>query len=184
MGITARAYEIVNTLHNMVSPQEILKRVFQLTVVLSDAMEADLARRGLTRARATLLAYLHDRGPTIQSVLARSLRVSPRNITGLVNGLEAAGLVRRSPHPTDGRAALVELTEDGARAAAALARDEREFAHYLFAGRTTDELGNLAVGFDQLLACLSDPAYATLRRSALQRWPLTTKTGRTAKQRR
>jgi DNA-binding MarR family transcriptional regulator len=32
------------------------------------------------------------------------------------------------PHPTDGRAALVELTDDGVRAAAALARDEREFA--------------------------------------------------------
>ena len=61
------------------------------------------------------------------------------------------------PHPTDGRAALVELTDDGVRAAAALARDEREFA-------TTGDLSNLAVGLDQLLARLNDPAYATLRR--------------------
>jgi hypothetical protein len=74
------------------------------------------------------------------------------------------------PHPTDGRAALVELTDDGVRAAAALARDEREFAQYLFADRTTGDLSNLAVGLDQL----NDPAYATLRRSALRRWPLTT----------
>jgi DNA-binding MarR family transcriptional regulator len=29
--------------------------------------------------------------------------------------------VKRLPHPTDGRAALVELTDDGVRAAAALA---------------------------------------------------------------
>jgi DNA-binding MarR family transcriptional regulator len=81
------------------------------------------------------------------------------------------------PHPTDGRAALVELTDDGVRAAAALARDEREFAQYLFADRTTGDLSNLsnlAVGLDQLLAHLNDPAYATLRRSALRRWPLTT----------
>jgi hypothetical protein len=77
------------------------------------------------------------------------------------------------PHPTDGRAALVELTDDGVRAAAALARDEREFAQYLFADRTTGDLSNLAVGLDQLLARLNDPAYATLRRSALRRWPLT-----------
>lgn len=168
----------------MASSEEILRRLFQLTVVLSDAMEQDLSSRGLTRARATLLAHLHHHGSTIQSALARALRVSPRNITGLVNGLEASGLVKRWPHPTDGRAALVELTDDGARAAAALARDERVFAQYLFADRTPAELRNLAVGLDQLLARLTDPAHATLRRSALRRWPLTTKTGRTTKQRR
>jgi DNA-binding MarR family transcriptional regulator len=151
---------------------------------MSDAMEEDLSNRGLTRARATLLAHLHDQGPTIQSALARALRVSPRNITGLVNGLQASGLVKRLPHPTDGRAALVELTDDGGRAAAALARDEREFAQYLFVDRTAGELSNLAVGLDQLLARLSDPAHATLRRAALRRWPLTTKSGRPTKQRR
>lgn len=167
----------------MTLPEEILKRLFQFTVLLSDAMEEDLANRGLTRARATLLAYLHDQGPTIQSVLARALRVSPRNVTGLVNGLEAGGLVRRSPHPTDGRAALVELTDDGRRAAAALARDERRFAQYLFSDRPTAELRDLAVELDQLLARLNDPAYATLRRSALRRWPLTARTGRTTRHR-
>ena len=88
------------------------------------------------------------------------------------------------PHPTNGRAALVELTDDGVRAAAALARDEREFAQYLFADRAAGDLGNLAVGLDQLLACLNDPAFATLRQSALRRWPLTTKSGRPTKQRR
>jgi DNA-binding MarR family transcriptional regulator len=168
----------------MVRPEEILKRLFQFTVMMADAMEEDLSDRGLTRARATLLAHLHDQGPTIQSALARALRVSPRNITGLVNGLQASGLVKRLPHPTDGRAALVELTDDGVRAAAALARDEREFAQYLFADRTAGELSNLAVGLDQLLARLNDPAYTTLRRSALRRWPLTTKSGRPTKQRR
>lgn len=168
----------------MVGPEEILKRLFQFTAVLSEAMEEDLSNRGLTRARATLLAYLHDQGPTIQSALARALRVSPRNITGLVKGLQASGLVKRLPHPTDGRAALVELTDDGVRAAAALARDEREFARYLFADRTVGELRSLAVGLDQLLARLNDPAHATLRRSAQRRWPLTTKSGRPTKQRR
>ena len=168
----------------MVRPEEILQRLFQLTVAMSEAMEEDLARRRLTRARATLLAHLHDQGPTIQSALARALRVSPRNITGLVNGLEASGLVKRSPHPTDGRAALVELTDDGVRAAVALARDEREFAQYLFADRAAGDLGNLAVALDQLLACLNDPAFANLRQSALRRWPLTTKSGRPTKQRR
>jgi hypothetical protein len=52
-----------------------------------------------------------------------------------------------------------------------------------FAGRTTAELSNLTVGLDQLLASLSNPAYATLRRSALRRWPVPTKAVRTTKQR-
>jgi DNA-binding MarR family transcriptional regulator len=39
--------------------------------------------------------------------------VSPRNITTLVDALEANGLVRRHPHPTDRRAILVELTPQG-----------------------------------------------------------------------
>jgi DNA-binding MarR family transcriptional regulator len=156
----------------MSGPDQVLQRFFQLTVVMSDAMDEDLARRGLTRARATLVAHLHDQGSTIQNALAKALRVTPRNITGLVNGLEASGLARRSPHPSDGRATLVELTEAGSRAATALADAERELAHYLFTGRSAAELKALATGFDQLLDRLGDPAFDTLRQSALQRWPL------------
>ena len=41
------------------------------------------------------------------------LQVHPTSITNAVDRLEAAGLVRRRPHPTDGRATLVEITEAG-----------------------------------------------------------------------
>lgn len=163
----------------MPTPDEVLKCFFQLTVAMSDAMDEDLARRGLTQARATLMALLHEVGPTTQNALAEALRVSPRNVTGLVNGLETRGLVKRSPHPTDRRAVLVDLTDDGSRAAAALARDEHEFARLLFAGRTKSELSTFAVGFDQLLGRLHEPAYETMRQGALRRWPLAIKTRRT-----
>jgi DNA-binding MarR family transcriptional regulator len=156
----------------MTEPEELLVRLFQLTMAMSEAMDEDLAHRGLTRARATLMSRLHAEGPTIQSDLARALRVSPRNITGLVNGLEALGLVKRSPHPTDGRAALVELTDNGSRAAGALAHDRHELARYLFAGRTAADLRNLTVELDQMLERLDDAAFETLRTSALRRWPL------------
>jgi DNA-binding MarR family transcriptional regulator len=161
----------------MLGRDQVLQRFFQLTVVMSDAMDEDLARRGLTRPRATLMAHLHDQGPTIQNVLARALRVSPRNVTGLVNGLEASGLATRSPHPSDRRATLVGLTEDGFRAAAALADAQRELARYLFANHTSGELKTLTIAFDRLLDRLDDPAFETLRQSALQRWPLATTTG-------
>jgi DNA-binding MarR family transcriptional regulator len=163
----------------MPTPDEALNRFFQLTVLMSDTMEEDLAHRGLTRARATLIAHLHEAGPTIQNGLAQALKVTPRNITGLVNGLEARGLVRRSPHPTDRRAALIELTDDGSRAAYALARDEHELARFLFAGRTAAELTTFAVGFGELIARLTEPGFDAVRRTARRRWPITTQERRT-----
>jgi len=50
------------------------------------------------------------------SDLSGELGVTPRNVTALVDALEAEGLVRRKPHPTDRRATVVELTEKGSGA--------------------------------------------------------------------
>jgi DNA-binding MarR family transcriptional regulator len=43
--------------------------------------------------------------------------VHPTSITNAVDRLEAAELVRRLPHPTDGRSSLIELTDEGRRLA-------------------------------------------------------------------
>jgi len=41
------------------------------------------------------------------------LMVHPASVTNAVDRLEAEGLVRRIPHPTDRRATLAEITEKG-----------------------------------------------------------------------
>ena len=41
------------------------------------------------------------------------LQVHPTSVTNAVDRLQDAGLVVRSPHPTDGRTTLIELTPDG-----------------------------------------------------------------------
>lgn len=41
------------------------------------------------------------------------LQVHPTSVTNAVDRLEKAGLVVRSPHPTDGRTTLIELTSEG-----------------------------------------------------------------------
>jgi DNA-binding MarR family transcriptional regulator len=46
--------------------------------------------------------------------ISAELDVTARNVTALVDGLEADGLVRRVPHPTDRRATVIELTPAGA----------------------------------------------------------------------
>ena len=45
--------------------------------------------------------------------LAAALGIDPPNATVVVDDLEALGLVRRRPHPTDRRAKLVEATRKG-----------------------------------------------------------------------
>jgi DNA-binding MarR family transcriptional regulator len=65
-----------------------------------------------TTARLTL-HRLHAGGPARISDLARLEGVTQPAMTGLVNRLEADGLVRRGPDPTDARAALVAITDPG-----------------------------------------------------------------------
>jgi DNA-binding MarR family transcriptional regulator len=70
---------------------------------------------GLTFARYELLMLLHfsSSGALPVKKASERLQVHPTSITNAVDRLEQAGLVERQPHPTDGRAVLVQVTQDG-----------------------------------------------------------------------
>jgi DNA-binding MarR family transcriptional regulator len=95
-------------------------------------VEAPLQNSDLTYARMRLLGVLNRKGPQIMSALSDELVVSPRNITTLVDALEAKGLMRRHPHPTDRRAILIELTPQGAETCAAMYTQHAEAVSELF----------------------------------------------------
>ena len=95
-------------------------------------VEAPLQNSNLTYARMRLLGVLNRKGPQIMSALSDELVVSPRNITTLVDALEANGLVRRYPHPTDRRAILVELTPQGVETCATMYTQHAEAVSELF----------------------------------------------------
>jgi DNA-binding MarR family transcriptional regulator len=71
---------------------------------------ASMANAGESMPRLRLLYELHCNGPRKMADLADSLAVTPRNVTALVDALEAEALVRRSPHATDRRVTMIELT--------------------------------------------------------------------------
>lgn len=78
-------------------------------------VEATLKPFGLSFARFELLRLLaFSRGGALpmSSATAR-LQVHPTSVTNTVARLERAALVERSPHPTDGRATLVKMTDAG-----------------------------------------------------------------------
>jgi DNA-binding MarR family transcriptional regulator len=82
-------------------------------VAFSSAFERWAGRKateaGASVPRLHLMYAIHCHGPQKMADLADTLMVTPRNVTALVDGLEAEGLVRRVPHSTDRRVTLVEL---------------------------------------------------------------------------
>ena len=137
-------------------------------------MEQDLAARGLTRARATVIWFLHERGPMTQRELADALSVTPRNVTGLVEALQEASFVERNPHPRDGRAILVSLAPRGRRAAAAMQADRDRLAGFLFDDLSPQDESALTKELDRVLVRLTDPELERIRRAARKRWARTT----------
>lgn len=77
---------------------------------------AHAAAAGPSLARLRLLNALSCEGPMKMADLASGLGVTPRNVTALVDALEADGLVRRTAHPRDRRVTLIELTESAPNA--------------------------------------------------------------------
>ncbi len=128
--------------------------LFEVAVVLGDAMADGLSAQGLTTARAEVIWRLHEAGPMTQRRLSQILRCTPRNVTGLVDALESAGLVSRGPHPTDRRATLVALTKPGSELAAAWYAERQGGTAALLGDIPRDQLTQFVTTLDHILARL------------------------------
>ena len=71
-----------------------------------------------------------------------------------VDGLVAAGLVTREPHPSDRRATLVTLTDTGTDLVATLEREQEELGEQLFGAMPRARFDGLVAGLDDVLATL------------------------------
>ena len=130
---------------------------------------AALAPLGIHPGQKLLLRELETAGPCTQAQLAAASGYEAPSITLSVGQLEAAGLVVRRPSPTDRRATLVELTDEGRALLPKLKSAWRQVAEQTVAGlastqldQLTDVLTDLASGLTATVAPATNiPRYAT-----------------------
>jgi DNA-binding MarR family transcriptional regulator len=106
---------------------------------------------GIHPGHKLILLELESAGPRTQAQLAAASGYEPPTITLSVQQLEAAGLIARRSSPTDGRALIVELTDQGRALLPKLKAAWRGVAE-----QTVAELESTSV--DELIAVLEDLA--------------------------
>jgi DNA-binding MarR family transcriptional regulator len=89
---------------------------------LARRMRAERADTSLSLSQLAALATLDRHGPLTPSELAGQEKVQPPSMTRLVASLEAARLVTRTAHPSDGRQVLLAVSPEGA----ALLHEDRQ----------------------------------------------------------
>jgi len=94
-------------------PPDVALSASELRVVLGQLLRRLRAEHQFPISQGTVLARLEREGPATTSALAAAERVRPQSMAQTIAELGAAGLVARSPDPTDGRQILIELTERG-----------------------------------------------------------------------
>ncbi|MCG8921329.1 MULTISPECIES: MarR family winged helix-turn-helix transcriptional regulator [Lentzea] len=111
----ARAAELWDDRVGSSTSMAAVTSVMRVQQIIQSAVDAALKPHGLTFARyeALVLLYFSRKGALPMRVMGERLQLHPTSVTNIVDRLESDGLVRRTPHPTDRRTTLVEITEAG-----------------------------------------------------------------------
>jgi len=101
---------------------------------LAEAERPVLERHGLSMWQYVVLSALAAGAAPSQLVLAQQIRYDKTRLIGLLDALEAEGLVVRDPDPSDRRARVVRLTREGVRRHATVRTAIREVEDAKLAG--------------------------------------------------
>lgn len=94
-----------------IAERELCGLVNGLAQQIADHVRERATAVDLTAAQATALREMT--GPMTMRELAERMSCEPSNATFVIDKLEKLGLVERHAHPTDRRAKLLVLTQDG-----------------------------------------------------------------------
>jgi DNA-binding MarR family transcriptional regulator len=100
--------------------QHIMALVRGLRRGLLGVARAEIVRSGLTGGQLNVVSLLGTRGPLTLTELSRELEIGHSTVSGIVDRLQAKGIVQRRPDPADRRYTRISLTEEVNRRAQAL----------------------------------------------------------------
>lgn len=133
-----------------VAPLAVVGRLLRCAAHLERAIEAALGPLGLSYGDFDVINTLRRRGDpagTNPKLLAASALITSGAMTSRLDRLERAGLLVRRPDPSDRRAVLVQLTDEGEalakRAVDAVLEADRRFLEPLDADQRSTVAANL-----------------------------------------
>ncbi|KUM85675.1 MULTISPECIES: MarR family winged helix-turn-helix transcriptional regulator [Streptomyces] len=98
-----------------------------------------LAAEGVKMWHHVVLSAVRDLAPVAQADLGRAVRLDPKDLVGVLNDLQSAGLVLREPDPADRRKNAVSLTDEGTQLLERCERVARQANEELLAPLSADE---------------------------------------------
>ena len=120
----------------------------QLTVLLRRVQSIHFSTSSgeidLDRAAYGILCRIADHGPQRLGALAQAFGLDPSTITRQVQSLEQAALVVRSSDPSDRRASLLDLSEEGQRVLTQTRDLRRQWMQQALGDWSDDEVADFA----------------------------------------
>lgn len=150
---------------------EAFLKIMWITAQIDRSLEHHFAQWGISRGRFMLLMSLYKDfcgvklntgeeasktpGVLSPSELAANLDVTRGNMTGLLDGLEREGWIRRETHPEDRRGLLIMLTEEGLKRLETILPVHYRRMNLLLSTLTTAEAEAIIQAVPKLVAGLS-----------------------------
>ena len=142
-----------------VDAAEALRAVVVAGKVVTQSFETNLAAHGLTHPQfRTLMALRYGPKDGLQMHrIAIWLGVTPRNVTGIVDALEAQGLVARVADPADRRAFKVRMTPAGEERSVAALKVNKTDQKRVLGALTEEETNQLRHLCMKLIRAVQEP---------------------------
>ncbi|MGE4277641.1 MAG: MarR family winged helix-turn-helix transcriptional regulator [Lawsonibacter sp.] len=115
---------------------------YQLMVVhtlFQDRAMQILDNADLSPGQPKVLDYLNNHDGSMQKEIAFACHIDPATITGILNRMEAKGLIKRQIQPDNRRAFNIYLTNLGRKKCDLVAKTFSHLEHFIFSGISKQE---------------------------------------------
>jgi DNA-binding MarR family transcriptional regulator len=126
--------------------QEVVELERQVGRIIGQHAPSVWIDSGLTLTQLKSLFLIANKGSTNFRKLAETLRVTPSNVTGIVDRLEEQGLVNRTQNPEDRRETTLQATDKGKALVFSLREAGINHMTQILSLLSLEELSSLAQG--------------------------------------